>query len=247
MNQSITATTARCAAGTAYVCGSCTREERHETLRGSLPNLPLRLGRHGPFMGWQQVLPHLCRRRLSRTLRLRHSAHPALVESAPFTPPTSGVPHCVWKPLSSCSSRACFRSVPMRQVGRCRVCSTEWREALCLCLIQGGLQLPVLVWMAVRRCRRSGSAMGRCTFSPLAQRQPHASRLSDRGIAFALGKSRQDTFLRATFVPKQPVILLLHGPGRWGSLFQYRIACGWTDEMRRIWSAFLTLAALPSA
>ena len=195
----------------------------------------------------QLVLPRLCRRHLSRAVRL--------CESAPGACGICAVHRAdIW--------RAALRTEAIvflffASVFSFAAVDAGWglsgvlygtAAALGLCLIQGGLQLPVLVWMA-------RAALPTLTVSDgtlyIHRRWPRGRRMR---VAFPLvefrwrpGKSRQDTFLRATVVPKVPVILLIHGPGRWGYLFQYRIACGWTHEMRRIWSAFLALAALPSA
>jgi len=65
-------------------------------------------------------------------------------------------------------------------------------------------------------------------------------------VSWRLGKSRQDSGLRHTIVPRQEVVILTV-PWKAGRRLSVsdRYACGWTDEKRRIWIAFLTLANVP--
>ena len=115
--------------------------------------------------------------------------------------------------------------------------------SLGLCIVQGAVQLPAYVWC-------SGRALPTVVVS---DGMVHIRRrFPDRNVCaplhdfrWRIGHSRQDSFLRQTMVPKQRVILLLLGPGRWGGFFDYRVACGWAEEMRRVWSGFLVLAGRP--
>lgn len=51
-------------------------------------------------------------------------------------------------------------------------------------------------------------------------------------ICWSKGNSRQDSELRKTFIPNERVLILAL-PRRQG-----RVACGWTDETRKVLTAF---------
>ncbi len=62
---------------------------------------------------------------------------------------------------------------------------------------------------------------------------------------WSFGKSRRDSMLRFTFVDNVDVILL-EVPARFLSFRPVqRVACGWSEDTRKRWAAFLTLAAVP--
>lgn len=121
---------------------------------------------------------------------------------------------------------------------------------LVICSIQAAIQLPMFVAMGRHRlptvvvrdgrieCFRGGKKTHFCRSMPL------------REIKWRLGKSRQDSGLRNTFVQRQQIVLLIlpylpNKVARLSSLGKERYACGWSSEMMHIWQSFFTLAAVP--
>lgn len=116
-----------------------------------------------------------------------------------------------------------------------------------ICSIQAAIQLP----MFLRRgrdmlptvgvcdgriwCHRAAGVAGRSRSMPLSEAK------------WRIGKSRQDSVLRNSFIQRQAVVLfILPLKGRF-SFGSDRYACGWSDRMRSIWVGFLTLAKVQSA
>jgi hypothetical protein len=120
--------------------------------------------------------------------------------------------------------------------------------ALILCSIQAAIQLPAFVWYGRRMlptvvvedgridCFRGGDRKWGCQSLPL------------EAVRWRIGRSKQDTALRNTFIQRQQVVLLML-PRRAGpfSLGYDRYACGWSPLTMEIWTAFLTLAKVPNA
>ena len=124
--------------------------------------------------------------------------------------------------------------------------------AVIVAIPQATIQLPMLVWLTRRNLptvcvsdgkvtiRREGCGRRFC-------RNPLTCTIPLQNFKWRMGRSRQDSGLRNTIVPKQSVVLLvLRYNSKWAWLLgEGRIACGWTAPMQRIWKGFLTLAAVP--
>lgn len=60
------------------------------------------------------------------------------------------------------------------------------------------------------------------------------------------GRARQDTMLKGSVYPDvRTLVLVTRLKVRWFPAMHYKIACGFTPEMRSRWEAFLTLADVP--
>jgi hypothetical protein len=112
--------------------------------------------------------------------------------------------------------------------------------------LQGALQVPMFVWVGNISRPKVSVKDGSISLRRITNGSPmHILALS--GVRWRFGTSKQDSGLRNTFVPRQPVIIL--SVRRQLGVFRItsaRFACGWTPEMREIWTAFLTLAGVPA-
>lgn len=117
-----------------------------------------------------------------------------------------------------------------------------------ICSAQAAIQLPMFVWMG--RWMRPTVVVkdGRIECYRGGRRTWYYRSLPLEDAKWRIGKSRQDSGLRSTFVRRQDVVLVVlpRAAGRL-SFGSDRYACGWSDRMRRIWIAFLTLAEVPKA
>lgn len=52
--------------------------------------------------------------------------------------------------------------------------------------------------------------------------------------------------LRTTLIPNRQVVILQYVAKQWWFNVTYKAACGWTDETRTRWTAFLTLTGIPN-
>ncbi|HLA86242.1 MAG TPA: hypothetical protein VJL29_15750 [Thermoguttaceae bacterium] len=111
--------------------------------------------------------------------------------------------------------------------------------------VQAAVQLPMFVWVTRRMMPTVGVVDGLVSFHRGICKKCGPWTAPLRNFRWRVGRSRQDTGLRNTLAPKQPVVLLLFRRGRWAIFGEERIACGWTEKTRRIWTAFLTLAGVP--
>ena len=118
--------------------------------------------------------------------------------------------------------------------------------AAIICSIQSAIQLPMFVRMGRRMLPTVVVKDGQIECYRGGEKAPHSRELSISDAKWRVGKSRQDSGLRNTFVQRQVVVLLIFPlKGRF-SFGTDRYACGWSDQMRRIWVGFLTLANVPS-
>lgn len=110
--------------------------------------------------------------------------------------------------------------------------------------VQAAIQLPMFVWLTKFKMPTTIVANGQIHVYRGACKKRLQYTAPLQHFQWRIGHSRQDTELRNTFVPKQPVVLLLLPRSRWTILGKERIACGWTQEMQLIWRAFLSLAGV---
>lgn len=113
--------------------------------------------------------------------------------------------------------------------------------------IQAAIQLPMYAWMTRLMMPSVSVADGLVTLRRAACKKCSPSTVPLQDLQWRLGHSRQDTALRNTLIPKRPVVLLVLGRSPWILFGEVRVACGWTDETRRLWTAFLTLAGVPES
>ena len=101
------------------------------------------------------------------------------------------------------------------------------------------IQIPGFIWTARRYAPTVSVENGVVTVKRKAygeHRYPLGS------VQWSLGKSKRDSMLRYTMIKKVDVVLL-EVPTRFlGFTVVVRVACGWSEDMRSRWIAFLTLA-----
>ena len=118
--------------------------------------------------------------------------------------------------------------------------------ALLLAAVAAAIQIPGFLWMAKCAVPKVTVQDGNVTTS-----RPNRRRLSSwtfplSNCRWYLGKVRHDSFLRNTVTPNAPAIILVYPVHWWGfEVFRYKNACGFSDDMRELWGAFLRLAAIP--
>jgi hypothetical protein len=110
--------------------------------------------------------------------------------------------------------------------------------------LQSALQLPMFVRYTESRLPTVSVSDGLVTVHRGVRKIELQCTRPLHDFRWRLGRSRQDSHLRGTMVPRRSVVLLVIPATGWLSFGTVRIACGWTDESQRIWTAFLTLAGV---
>jgi hypothetical protein len=115
---------------------------------------------------------------------------------------------------------------------------------LCAALA-GAIQIPALLWIAKGAAQRVSVRDGNVTVC-----RPNRRRLAPwtfplNNCRWYLGRLRHDTFLRGTLPRNAPTIILVY-PVHWRrfQLCRYKTACGFSEEMRQLWQAFLRLTGV---
>lgn len=116
-----------------------------------------------------------------------------------------------------------------------------------ICLFQGGIQMPTFVWHTKRCLPTLIVENGQVTTYRGGERRRWCSGVVPlRDVRWRIGTSRQDSMLRGTLVPRQPVVILQWTWRLYGlPLVRVRLACGWTEGMRDVWVDFLEFAGVP--
>ena len=115
--------------------------------------------------------------------------------------------------------------------------------AVIVTLVAAMIQVPGLLWWTKRAIPSVAVSEGNVTVArPNWKAVPAETHPLDR-CQWYRGKSRQDSFLRSSIAPNGPAVILVFSVRKWGLLwFRHKIACGFSEEMREIWTAFLELA-----
>ena len=176
-------------------------------------------------------------------------SHASLEETAPFDPRSQWRNALRMEALIVLLFGAFFLAAGYSQQGPIGLAAGAALTVV-ICSIQAALQLPMFVAMGRRALPTVVVRDGQVECFRGGKKAHLCRSVSLREITWRIGKSSQDSGLRNTFVQRQRIVLLILPclPTKIAqllSLGKERYACGWSSETMHIWTAFLTLAAVP--